>query len=130
MDYLEKDMHAIKLKLFNEPFDRNTSVIMFGVTAKKNEDLDLVVEGILVGALKVDVNVVVCEHASPCNNKPGAIKVELASVYEKIAVLRAKQQLNSHDKYDKVRIRSCESQSDRVNRLNTSEMLKIISHEN
>ena len=46
-----------------------------------------------------------------------------------MAVLRAKQKLNGHKKYAKVRICSCESLFDRVNRINTSELIKLMGRE-
>ena len=68
LEFLERDMRAIKIKLSREPFDLNRSVIMLGVAWKQHEDLELVVEDIMVGALGVDVNVIAVDRASPRNN--------------------------------------------------------------
>ncbi len=131
LEYIERDIREIKTKLTSvcEPFNPSTSVILFGVTYKTDEDIEHKVEDIMVGALCVDVNVVAVERLASRNGKPGAVKVELGSIYEKMAVLRAKQKLNGHKKYDKVRVRSCESHSDRVNRINTGELLKLMGRD-
>ena len=66
------------------------------------------------------------ECTQPRGKNPGAIKVELGDVYQKMQVLRAKNKLNDIKKYEKVRIRSCETHSDRVNRLNSTTLLKLV----
>ena len=75
--------------------------------------------------MQCTVNIVVAKHASPCGKRPGAVK----STYKKMQILRAKHCLSLLSKYSHLRIRLCESHADHVNRINTTELLKLISKE-
>ncbi len=55
-----------------------------------------------------------------------AIKVELCNVYNKMQVLRSKTKCTESKKHERVKIRSCETHYDLVNRQNTNQLLKLI----
>ena len=79
--------------------------------------------------LKVNVEVINAERTGSGGvdaKRVAAVKVELNSAYEKMQIMRLKHKLSDSTKYSKVHIRSCESHSDRVNRINTTEILKIM----
>ena len=87
-------MDTIIRKLGEEPFNPATLIIIFGLPATENEDLRSKVSDLFTDTLQVAVNIVCVERASSRDGKPGAVKVELDSTWEKVCVLRVKQKCN------------------------------------
>ena len=124
---LEAEITSMKSNIpVKEAFDPKNSVIIFSVAAKENEYLPAVMDDLFVNVLQATVTVIDSARTSPRDGKPGAIKVELGSTYEKLQILRLKSKCSETKKFEKVRIRGCEDHSDRVNRLNSSYLLKLM----
>ena len=66
------------------------------------------------------------ERTTPRDNKPAAIKVELETVWDRVSVLKNKSKCNAKKKTANVRIHGCEEHADRVNRLNSMQLLKLM----
>ena len=66
-----------------------------------------------------------CIQLKTNTNKPGIIKLELNTVEDKIAVLRAKENLKKNG-YDRVYIRSSPTHEQRVARINMQTLLQAI----
>ena len=123
---VEESIDTLLRKSTTEDFNPDVSVIMFGIPTKEDEDIIATVTDLFVNMLKVGVTIVKVERAGSRDGKPGAVRVELDSLYEKKQVLRAKHMCKTNPKSAKVRIRGCESHQDRVNRLNCTYMLKLM----
>ncbi len=109
-----------------ELFNPDLSVIMFGVPYKKGEDITKIVTDLFKDTLKVGVTIKNIERSGARDGKPFAVKVELDSIYEKKQVLRAKKNCNASKATSMIRIKGCESHSDRVNRMNCTYILKML----
>ena len=99
---------------------------MFGVPYKKGEDITKIVLDLFKDTLKVGVTVKNIERSGARDGKPGAVKVELDSIYEKKQVLRANKNCNASKATLMIRIKGCESHSDRINRMNCTYLLKMM----
>ena len=73
---------------------------MFGVPEEEDEYTHAVVDDIFTNVLKANVNIVDAARTSPRDGRPGAIKVELASTYEKLQVLRYKSKCAESKKHE------------------------------
>ena len=100
--------------------------MIFGMKVKPNKNTRDVVDGLFRNTLGVQVKVVNVECTTPRDNKPAAIKLELESVWDRVSVLKNKAKCNAKKKTANVRIRGCEEHADRVNRLNSMQLLKMI----
>ena len=124
---LEGEVASMKGQIpVKEQFDSKTSVIIFGLAEEENEYTHAVVDDLFTNALQANVNIVDAARTAPRDGRPGASKVELASTYEKLQILRYKSKCANIKKYEKVRIRGCEDHSDRVNHLNSTYLLKLM----
>ncbi len=123
---MENKMDQLLRRLDSEPFNPANSVIIFGLPHTKDEIVKDKVKELFSDTLEVGVNIIHAERASPRDNKPGAVKVELEDTWAKLTVLRAKQKCNLKPATSKIRIRGCENHSDRVNRQNSSFILKLL----
>ena len=127
---VEESIAGILRHLDSELFNPVNSVIIFGLEQKENENLRNKVSDLFTNMLKVGVTITCTERATPRDGKPGAVKVELSSTWDKIAVLHAKQKCNGSPTTKNIRIKGCESHADRVNRQNSSFILKLMGKNN
>ncbi len=80
---VEDTLDSLVRKSTIDDFNPEVSVIMFGVPTKKDEDILATVTDLFVNILKVGVTIIRVERAGSRDGKPGAIRVELDSLYEK-----------------------------------------------
>ena len=126
-----------------DPFPPNLSVLVTGLPAPENEDdyaLLLSINSLFTDGLELsDISIDAVKRMPPRSyaaaaageatestddTKPGAVKVKLASLPQKIKCLRNKQKLKQKDTHKGVFIRSCEDHASRLNRLNMDTLLR------
>ncbi|KAL7402525.1 hypothetical protein ABVT39_016182 [Epinephelus coioides] len=106
---LSSRTEAIELKIAKKVvrkkyvFDPDVSLIIVGLPHTENEDLMTLGKDLREG-LQCDPvpHPVAVEHTRTRGCTPGLVKVELQLVQDKVAVLRRKAQLKSHDCYQRV----------------------------
>lgn len=106
-------------------FDPDVSIVVMGLPYDENENLaekmkEVIEEGC---ACDEEVTLVALERLRARGSGPGVVKVALASVKEKVVVLRGKFNLKSNDKYRKVFIRTAKSHTEHVMEENFKELL-------
>ena len=127
---LEAEVTSMRSNMpVKESFDPKNSVIIFGIAAEEDEYLPAVVDDLLINVLQAKVTVIDSARTSPRDGKSGAIKVELSSTYEKLQILRLKSKFAEIKKYEKVPVRGCKDHSDRVHRLNSNYLLKLLGED-
>ncbi len=83
---MERVWDKVERRLVAEPFDPETSEMIFEMTANANENTREVVEGLFSKTLGVQVKVLNAEWTTR-RDKPAAIKVELETVWDRVSVL-------------------------------------------
>ena len=123
LDETESEMLRLS-KLIDTPFPPNISVVIYGLTTMENETDEDAVTWLFSTVLEVDVKVDSILRTKPRDtNKIGVVKVRLASLEDKIEVLRAKRKCDDHPDAEDIIIKTCESHDARVNRLNSKLLL-------
>ena len=75
--------------------------------------------------LGMDPSIVIDAKRTPWrNNRPGIVKVQLASVDTKVKLLRQKMHLKNTDKYNRVFMHSSKSHEERLIELNCRELIR------
>lgn len=108
-------------------FDPDVSIVVFGLPFAEGENVVLRVEA-LIESLECDPvpRIVAAQRLAPRDQKPGLIKVELASTDDKIAVLRRKKALKDIATYSTVYINTAKSHTERLLDLNLKTLLEEI----
>ncbi len=118
----QKEMEEIlqEYKAQNDrPFQPDRSVMVHGYYAKEDESVDEQVSRLLYQTLEVNCVPKFYERVTGKNSdKPGVLKIELKSVYDKVEVLKAKQSCELYDETEGVRTQTCDSHDSRVAKLN------------
>ena len=112
LERLENKVENV-LKRFH--FDTETTVIAIGLNTSPGEDIlhkanDLITRGLNIH----DVPVVQGKRLTSKTNKPGLVKIEFNSLYEKKRVLRAKAKLKNSTTYGKVFLRSSKTHCEQI----------------
>ncbi len=98
---VEDSLDTILHKSTTEDFNPEVSVIIFGLPTQKDKDIVATVTDLFTNYLKVGVTIVKVERAGSRDGKPGAVRVELDSLYEKKQILRAKNKCKENNKNSK-----------------------------
>ncbi len=115
---MEKELQELR-SLVDSPFNPDRSVVVYGLRINEGETLDAKVDWLLQMILELTINPKFFEKTDDhADDKPGVIKIELSSKWDKIAVLKAKRKCLDHDTTKNVIIRSCDSHDARVSKLN------------
>ena len=108
-----------------EPFDPEFTVIANNIPATEHEDIDTTAERLIIdGTRTPDVQVVRTKRLVSRNQFPGLVKIELASVKDKISVLRNKKNLAENQEFRRVYLRSSKPHSDRIAEFNFKKLLR------
>ena len=119
LDRLEQKFH----------YDIDTTIVAQYVPVGNDEDVNLLRHAeklVQEGTGTVDARVVRAKRLNSKNNKPGIMKIEMASLDEKIAVLRNKRKLKDHPAYNMVYIRSSKSHEQRLLEANVADLLYML----
>ena len=106
-------------RLVDRPFDPERSVVVYGLADKEGDTIDTTVSWLLKDILELQITPKFYERTTAKGDKPGVLKIELFSAFDKVALLRAKKKCEKHDLTKKVRISSCDSHDARVAKINT-----------
>ncbi len=120
---LKDTVEELKRKL-DKPFDPDRSVVVYGLADSKDESLDQTVSWLLSTVLSLSITPKFYERTTPKNDKPGVIKIEFKTAFDK--VLRAKKKCEAVARTKNVKITSCDSHDTRVAKINTRFILSKI----
>ena len=105
--------------LVDGPYNPDRSVVIYGLRIGVDETLDAKVDWLMRDILQLEFDPKIYEKTeSRGDDRPGVIKMELRSKWEKIAMLKAKRKCLDHDSSKNVIIRSCDSHDSRVSKIN------------
>ena len=107
----------------NARFNPDVSIIVSGMRYVEGESPTNLVEELLSDGLQLNTHIVAVERLADRGGRPGVIKVEFASLRDKISVLRKKQLLKDNSKYSRVFLRSAKSHAERLIELNFKTLL-------
>ena len=109
-----------------EVFDPEFTVIASNIPGTVNEDMDMVVNRLIEeGTRTPNVQVVRTKRLVSRNPFPGLVKIELASVTDKVSVLRNKRNLAENHEFRRVFLRSSKPHSDRIAEFNFKKLLQL-----
>lgn len=131
IDNLKDRMETVEKKdPAYEPFHPEVSVVATGVRYDQHEDILEKAKALIKDGLHLDVTVVDAMRTPYRNDRPGIVKIQFENKDDKIAALRAKQNLQTSNIYKKVFMRSSQSHSERLIHLNTQTILREMGVEN
>ena len=111
----------------NDLYNYDTTVIISNMPYEQGEDLNLKVDTLLRNGLHVTgLNVVRVLRLNSHNRHPGLVKVQLASLNEKIKLLKSKGNLAHSDAYRKIFIRSSKPHGERIAEHNLRTIMSFI----
>ncbi len=129
----QREMSAMleEFKALNDrPFQPDRSVVVYGYSAKEDESIDEQVDRLLYTVLGVACVPKFYERVTgKSTDKPGVLKIELKSVYDKIEILKAKKNCENFDDTKGVRIQTCDSHDSRVAKLNARTLLRLLPND-
>ncbi|XP_023814791.1 uncharacterized protein LOC111947977 [Oryzias latipes] len=126
MDDIETKMRNRQVR--GKPFDPDVSLIIVGLPQADGENLEAKVKELLQDGLHCDPvpTLVATERVRQRGRQPGLVKVELASVEDKVAALRLKSKLKDHGNYRRVYVSSAKSHAERLMETNLRTLLREI----
>jgi exonuclease VII small subunit len=109
-----------------EPYDPNYTVVVFGLQHEQGENVEEKAKSLVHDQIGLrDIAVVRSLRTPTRNGKPGVVKIQFASVDEKIKVLQNKRELkNCSRQYQNVYIRTSKSHLERLYELNFKNLLR------
>ena len=102
--------------------------MVFGLPAVEGEMVETTVSRLLSEGLELSPLpvVVTVDRIEPKGSGPGPIKVQLASVQDKVMILRRKKRLENNERYAKVYVRAAKSHAERLIEINFRTILSQI----
>ena len=105
--------------LVDIPFNRDRSVVIYGLEQQEGEMLEKCLEWFLKDVLQVTVGIRNLDrHQARDTRKIGVVMLELDTVYDKVNVLRAKSKCIEWEETVNVTVKGCETHDARVNHMN------------
>ena len=125
LDLLEQKLLSSNSSPSNK-FDPDVSIIIMGLPYDKEEDLEEKLGKVLEVCCTCEQipTPTAIERLRARGPGPGVVRVEFASVREKVDVLRGKRNLKSNPEFAKVYVRSAKSHTDRIMEINFKTLLR------
>lgn len=131
---LQTRLQALEEKAYSSPggamarpkFDPEVSIMVSGLPFTEGENICALIQQLFSEGLGLDCSVVDALRLKSRGTHPGSVKVECATLDEKISVLRLKAKLKDHPDFKNIYMRSAKSHTDRLIELNFRTILQEI----
>ena len=110
----------------HKDFDPEVTIVVTGLRYDTGEDLNAKVHSLLTTLNLGELDVVQVMRTKWRNGKPGIVKMQMASLEDKLSVLRAKMQLREVPQYSNIYIRSSKTHEERLMEINMRQLLDEI----